>query len=130
MGTTGPTSSVRYTPLSIWRPRYAFRKRDTQFAANFVRSFVWPNNAVCIADSPELFRVTQMLGGDVIETLAFGDRVFQKQLKPLRRRNNSTAHIDDAFAVRRFNRYGCDAVVAVGDREHIDLTGFWLCQAR
>src|SRR5829696_140544 len=67
MGTAGPIIRVRWTPLSIGRPRDAFRQGDAQPAAGSLDQFFWPHRAIGVADAPEELWIAQVVRGDLVQ---------------------------------------------------------------
>lgn len=72
-----------------------------------------------IAQTPELFRVAQVAGGDVIQPLFVGDSVFLQQRKSFWGRHKTAAQVDDGFASFSFQGGGFQAVITAGGWEEI-----------
>src|SRR5262249_20080128 len=123
IGTAGPIISVRCTPLSIGRSRYAFRQRDAQPPPYDLRQLVGPHGAIGVADAPELLRIVEVMGGDVIETLVLLHHVLLQKREALRRRHEAAPEIDNGDAGSVFERRGLDAGVATRRGKWIGVHG-------
>src|ERR1041384_4225300 len=99
MGTVGPIINVRYTPLSIRRPRYSFGQRYSKPAAQFFGLLLGPHPPLRITNSPELERVAKVSRGDVIDSLSLHHRVLLQRGEALRLRHKSTPEVGVSSAV-------------------------------
>src|SRR5918911_893851 len=84
-GTAGPISSVRWTPSSIRGSGDALRQGDADARADPGGELVGLQGGVGVGQAPELFRVAQDLGGDVVEALALRHHVEAQGGEQLRR---------------------------------------------
>ena len=94
----------------------AFGQRDAQTPSNRLGQLRRAQRAVGVAQTPELFRVAEVMRGDVIEPLALRDGVLLQQLEAFRLRHEATPEIDDGEAAH-FERRRLDAVVTAGERK-------------
>lgn len=62
---------------------------------------MWIQDIICVAQTPKLLRVTEMLGGDGIRAVAVGNAVFVKKGKPVTGRHKPPTDIGDGPAVRK-----------------------------
>ncbi len=92
-----------------------------QSPADGLGQLVRPHGCIGVADAPELLRITQVQGRDVVETVSLDDHVFLKQCKSLRRRAEPPANVDDGFSVGDFERRRLNAVVAACGRKQRQL---------
>src|SRR5262249_38261812 len=82
-GTTGPIIRLRWTFLSIRRPRHAFGKRDADARARRLGQLLGTQDAVRVAEPPELLGIAQELRGQGVGPFALHDHVLLEHVEAL-----------------------------------------------
>jgi hypothetical protein len=105
-------------PFSIWHPRYALRQRDSQASADLLQ-LGRVQRGVGIADPPELFRVAQVMGGDIVQPIALLHQVLLYQRKSLWCRHKAPPQMHDRAPIGQLQLNRLQAGVAAIGREII-----------
>src|SRR5882672_4236533 len=75
-GTAGPIMSVRLIPLSILRSRYSLWQTNTKHPANRGDQVLRTHRSIRVGDSPEQFRIADILRGDHIQSFSLRNAVL------------------------------------------------------
>src|SRR6266571_444716 len=98
MGTPGPMSSVRWTPLSTGQTSCggdALGQRDAQPAAHRGGQVVGAKGPVRVADAPKLKGVVKVGRRDVVQALPLGHHVLGQHDEALGLGHEPAAKVDD-----------------------------------
>src|SRR3954452_25082572 len=76
-----------------------FGQRNPDMAADCVGQVVGSHGGVRVAHAPELLGIAEVLGGDVVESLALANDVLLQRDKALRRRDDPAAEVLDRASV-------------------------------